>query len=477
MKVLFFSSYMATPHFETELELMEEHLKKGDEIIQIVCNGILKSCYANIDKNEELCKLCISKRKLGVELLSKPVQVIDIVKYIDKNLEIKLPFFRNLEELTQINHSNFDIGYAVKSTLVDFSRKSLPEIDENELIIKKIFLSGYEIYFAFEKLLLKLTPSLVYTFNGRTVNEKAVQKVCEKLNINYFSHERGNSKEFYEIFENSIPHLFFNKSTTYNDFWDTGVLDKVKIANEFYQNKIKGLDKNWLSFTQNQTLGKLPLSWDFTAHNIVIYNSTEFENASLGKDWEFPYYKNQNEAIITINNFFNVNKMPVEFKIYLRIHPNIKDNFHEEEDLITLLGENLNIEIISSKSDVSTYELMKNASKVVSFGSTTGIEATWFRKPSILYGLAFYEELGATYNVYSVNELVHLMLDIKLPPKSLEGTLKYAYYVQSFGKPFKYYRPKTLFSGCFKGVDLNEKQISETFFTSIKNKILRIINR
>ncbi len=69
------------------------------------------------------------------------------------------------------------------------------------------------------------------------------------------------------------------------------------------------------------------------------------------------------------------------------------------------------------ESSISTYAMMKHCDRVVSFGSTAGLEAAYWGKPSILAGTSFYRNLGATYNPRTHEDLVALIMAERLPPK------------------------------------------------------------
>ena len=141
--------------------------------------------------------------------------------------------------------------------------------------------------------------------------------------------------------------------------------------------------------------------------------------------------------------------------LYLRIHPNLKaiDNAQTRE-LATLKADFLTV--LLPEDPVSTYALMKEADKVVTFGSTTGIEAVFWGIPSILAGPAYYGNLGGTYNPQSHEELIAL-LHADLSPKDKTPALMYGYYFNNYGVPFKYYEALGMTEGKFKGRKLVAK--------------------
>ena len=109
-----------------------------------------------------------------------------------------------------------------------------------------------------------------------------------------------------------------------------------------------------------------------------------------------------------------------------------------------------NFTLIPSDSKISTYALIDNCEKVLTFGSTAGIEATFWGKPSIMAGASMYLHLDAVYRPKTHEELLQ-MLTAQLKPKSKEDAIKYGYYFNTFGEKFKYFEATDFFEGTFKG--------------------------
>ena len=60
---------------------------------------------------------------------------------------------------------------------------------------------------------------------------------------------------------------------------------------------------------------------------------------------------------------------------------------------------------IDAKSPVDSYELMKAADIVVTYGSTVGVESAYLGKPTIVMGPSAYGILGCAEEVHSPDEL------------------------------------------------------------------------
>ena len=99
-----------------------------------------------------------------------------------------------------------------------------------------------------------------------------------------------------------------------------------------------------------------------------------------------------------------------------------------------------NLTIIQPDSPISSYALMDACEKSISFGSTMGIEATYWKRPSILYGKSYYMLTNCTYVPKSLNELMELLLDRDLPPLPRESAYPFAYFSTRYGTETKYFK-------------------------------------
>src|SRR5262249_34716020 len=112
-----------------------------------------------------------------------------------------------------------------------------------------------------------------------------------------------------------------------------------------------------------------------------------------------------------------------------------------------------NLCVIAADSRVSSYTLMDQCEKVIVFGSTMGIEATYSGKPSITCRPSLYSSLEGAYEPTTHAEVVAL-INADLEPKSLSSALIFGYHMRTFGKQFRYYEPRDLFEGTFMKAEL-----------------------
>jgi hypothetical protein len=448
MKIVVFSSHvLLTPHYETELELMLEHQAAGDEIIQLVCDSDLPACDTNPYFHPEVCSKCISKRQMGLKLLPKPIVSKRFYKLTDADrLKIResIRKFESIDELKKFKVDGFDIGYAIASSLISYYRDPSPVLLQEK--VNRYLAGVLGVYFSMLNYLRENHTDRVYVFNGRLAHTKAALRACQSLGVECFLHERGSSNKSYALFKNkSIHDLTSTRSLIHKTWMDANPQDREKKAEDFYNARATGKQTNWIVFNKNQE-DQLPSNWDFSKRNIVIFNTSEDELAAISDEWKNPLYANQLDGIKSI---IKDASLMDNIHIYLRIHPNLKNvKTSETEALRSLSGANFTL--IPPESSLSSYFLLNHANSVITFGSTLGMEACFWGKPSILAGIAIYRTLGSTYDPSSHAELMDL-LNRDLPPLSKEAAFKFGYFFGNFGIPFKYYVPEDFANGLFLG--------------------------
>ena len=138
---------------------------------------------------------------------------------------------------------------------------------------------------------------------------------------------------------------------------------------------------------------------------------------------------------------------------YVRIHPRTQSL--PEPQARRLMSLKLpHVTVIPAGSPVSTYTLMRKASRVLSFGSTTGIEAVYWGIPSIIGMRAFFDRLGSTYNPKTHDDMMQLIADPRLSPNDPLGARMFGYWQKTFGIAFRSFQPLGLFGGLFKGTPI-----------------------
>ena len=447
------------PHFETELDIAQQHFDAGDSVEFINCFGELANCDFNAERDPTQCHDCVLRRNMGLELLessSLPVMA-GCHRFTDENTPELRTQFDSVEDLISYQIDDFDIGYAVLSSVVSICRDPDPDLAEQAELVNRFIKSAWQAYSQTREYLGKNREAgrpidRVYVYNGRFSAMRGVLRACQSMKVDCFLHERGCDGGHYELLKNHLPHDLNMIPKAIEDRWAAAQSNpnREQIASSWFHERVNRVEKVWHSFVKDQESGRLPDNFDATQKNISIFSTSDDEFVSIGKEWHNDMYANQVVAIERIcRDLFAVQE---ETHIFLRVHPNLKDVTNQRlKDMMSLDYPNLTV--IAPGAPIDTYALLNASDTIVSFGSTVGSEAIFWGKPSVLLGPCYYENLGGVYRARSHEETIDLLAR-NLEPLEKTGALKYAYWFQTRGFPYKYFAATGLFEGTFKGQTL-----------------------
>jgi len=296
--------------------------------------------------------------------------------------------------------------------------------------------------------------------------------LCEKHSIDVFFHEAGSDLSKYLLTKNSLLHNISYMQTMINDFWNKSEdSDEIKFtkAESFFAGNRKGISKNWHSYT-NDHIWELPEDWDKNDYNVVIFTSSEDEFAAVGDSWKQPIYKTQDDGIEKLAGSLQDEG---NIKIWVRLHPNLKTAPQKLLEPYLKIDSPV-IRLIMPHSTISSYLLMDNADKVVTFGSSVGIEAAYWKKLSILLGVSFYKGMGAVHEANSHQEAINLIIDKELTPLDNLPAVKYGYYFGNYGIPYRHFKKTGIFTGNLEGWDFSTER-KPSLYQKLKARIKAII--
>jgi hypothetical protein len=451
MNVLVFAPFAVTEyHFATDLEIAQRHLDHGDRVRLAVCNADLMTCEANAEHDLGRCVRCVGHRIEGMSRLSPRTETVPFLRLSATDREE----LRNinidgmtLDDLRKFYVDNFDAGWAVRSSLISALGTSEFDPEAHKPRILAALRSAVAVYRSIQKLLVDLEIERLYIYNGRFATMRAALRAAQSKGVDCFIHERGSTFEKYSLFENHLPHELDYYQDLIRRAWDAADPDfREAVGAGFYADRITGSLGSWVSFSVKQQGGLLPEGWRDDVRNIALFSSSTDDIDALDDAMMGGAYSDQYDAL---DRIFASVPPGTGVHFYLRIHPRtqtLPEPHARRFEKLRLP----HVTVIPAASPISTYALMRRASRVVSFGSTTGIEAVHWGIPSILGMRAFFDRLGSTYNPKTHEEMVQLISAPTLPTNDRLGALMYGYWQKTFGIPFRFFHPLGLFGGSFK---------------------------
>jgi GT2 family glycosyltransferase len=452
MKILFQPIYLESPHFETELELMANHLEAGDEVLVLGCRGELATCFANYDHEQHLCDLCTARFSMGLGVLPGNVRVLDYPlppRSSYPELPDVLPDF---DALKAFRIGAARIGLAAASSLcMRMGTHRFDPVQHQRAVAVELSTAWY-VFQSFREILSREKPDRVYLFNGRFSAVLPALNACELLGVPYSTHERAGRLDRYWVVADGVPHDIEGAHRELLALWSSMPEEEaVRIGSSFFADRRNGESHGWHAFTEDQSAGALPEGWDASKTNVVVFDSDLEEFAAVTTSpSSFRVYAGEADAISSICEAF-AGRPGHHF--YLRVHPGLRGRDNAQTRELRALEDLPNLTIIPPGSSVDSYALMDAGAAVVTFGSTMGAEACFWGRPSILLGPAYYEHLDCAYRPATHDDVVALLERPPVPRPAIEA-VKYGLWALEMGTRFRRYRPEGLSRGVFQGVRL-----------------------
>ncbi len=437
------------PHFETELELAQRHLDAGDRVEMLACTGALPCCDFNVNRAPLQCGSCVGRRKAGLQLLDRRIAMIPLASTAASEA-IPPEVFASIDALKEFRYEQFDLGYAALSSLVSICRDPQPDLQVHRALLERLLRAALATYRQTQSYCRTRRPDRVYVFNGRFAGTRAVLRACQSLGINCWIHERGCDLNHFQVFENRLPHDIEYMQQRMRAAWQAAEANpnREAIASSWFTDREQRIERNWHSFVKDQTHGRLPNGWNPANRNITVFTSSEDEFVSIGDSWRNLLYADQASALRRI--IADLPKLDDRVRLFVRVHPNLKDVTNDNVRALQQLS-GPRVTVISPHDTIDSYELLRRSDTVVTFGSSTGIEAVYWGRPSVLLGACFYRGLKGVFQPGSHEQAITMLNTALEPASDKSGALMYGYWFQTHGEQFKYFEATGLFEGRFRG--------------------------
>lgn len=430
---------------------MKNLIEQGNEVFFVRCDAVLKNCYFNRVHNIVGCAACQSRQDTVFTLSGlKPANILSLKNLTEADVA-SIPVFTSSEELFAFSFHGVDIGRGAASSIISYFRDFDLTSEKYGTWIDIELRKAINVLLNFELFFEKVKPDIVYLFNGRFAEVYPVMELAKQKNIPFKTVEAGARKN-YELFNNGLPHSILLRTSQIKHLWETesDSEKRKKIGEAWYEKKRFGDEEYERSHTLQQIKDSLPADFNPNRRNILILNSSEDEIKAI-QEWNSSLYSNQNEALRQIVEAFEGDST---FHFILRVHPNLgKVSNRQIEEIRTMNYPNLTV--VDPNDPADTYTLIENCEKIIAFSSTSGIEATFWGKPAILFGNSFYRHLGATYTPNSFNELEEL-IRARLKPIEKDLTLPYGFYMSTYGIKPVHFSFDGLNNSTFDGVKLRK---------------------
>lgn len=423
----------------------------GAKIYYLTNSGTFQICYFNIEGKPEINYLCKTGVKNSLEMIEGDfthLKISDILK--EEDLTQAEAFFHHGRKIDfDLKYENFEVGAATLSTYISSTRdRELLHVERP--FVRELGVNALALYLATKRFISEKKIDLVYNFNGRQDYVRAIMRAAMVQGIDCYNVERTRLHGHIDFYKNTFPHEPFAKFQLVEKYWrESAFTEKEKEirGGNFYLRQRAGESVVFPSYTGRMERGKIPPEYLNGNKNIVLYNSSDDEVIAFGDSFKYPLFDEQIEGLEYLVQLIG-KEMP-SHNLIIRMHPNLEKVKYPYVERIRQLHQLFpNIFVVNPESSIDTYSLLEIADKVISFGSTMGLEANFQRKPVILLGKGFFYFADYAYKPETREEIGEL-LKSELPPKPLLDTLKVGYFLQEGGVKTKYYHEEKMGEGLF----------------------------
>lgn len=445
-KVLVYSHVpLWSVHHAETIEIVNNLVNSGHEVFLLSCLGDLASCPANPTKDKYICNLCSQQTAYSKSALL-PLNVNHLI--LDLSEECQVPEVpTSFENFRDFEYEGVPIGKMVLSQLVD----ELQDIYIKEEILQKRgkqeILSAVKLYKKTLGIIRENNIDAVYVWNGRRGCDGPVLYAGISEGKKVFSHISGSTPEKYAIFPEGGIHSTRIRIQLIEDYYKKNSVGKLrdkyfKDGNDFFYRQ---------RYTGQTDLAAAWFGGNFESTNVdyflterkklVIFTSSYWEwiaasEVEVPRDFQDPY--NLLKTLICDS------KILEDYEIIIRWHPNLVNaGEHELRRMKEILSSDHDVLQFEPDSSVDSYQLLLQADLVLTFGSTLGIEATYYGKTSVVAGPCGYMGLNSVYEPKDYIELKSLLLQ-DLTPKPTLNAIKYGSWNVNYGQNYEYVKYNVL---------------------------------
>ena len=324
-----------------------------------------------------------------------------------------------------------ELSLSITSSISSQMRDEIPEgsIKYNSLKSRKY--SECKAILSLLSLTMNDEIQRVFCLNGRWSDQKAFflgARDFGSLNTEIFFYEKGVSVNTYfcEDFQTQ-DRINMQLAISKMSF----LPDELDAANEWFHARKSNLSANiFLSQWREISIESKRISNRDAC--ITVFPSSPDEFLALGSDWSDSSWLDQWDGI---SNFLEFASNNWQVQLQLRSHPNTayKSTAQKKrvrDELRKLSGKFPTLNIISSNSKLSSYEILSNTDVSVVWNSTIGLESVWYRIPTVVLNSAEYDKIADVINVRNQSALLNLEYPLPAPDSNsaltyIAGRLKF----------------------------------------------------
>lgn len=274
--------------------------------------------------------------------------------------------------------------------------------------------------------------SAVVVYNGRFLHDNAAAAAAEAAGIPVLFYDTGGGHTDFDLTIDKTHDwsALQKRMLRMYDSWDPAERDEL--GSSWFEERRHHLDASNALYVESQEIGTR-IEHPNTECLVAYFSSSDDELVELEVDWD-SYFGGQPAALALLAE--ECRKRP-GYTLVVRSHPHKR--MKPRQDLLDWLEavEAAQPDVhLDPYSPIDSYELMRQADIVVTYGSTSGVEAAYAKQPVIVMGPSAYDELGCATRVLTAEE-IGAALEAR-SPGNWPGAVSYGLMMKRRGFSYEY---------------------------------------
>ena len=271
----------------------------------------------------------------------------------------------------------------------------------------------------------------VFAYNGRFLHDSAVAAAAEQCGLPVLSYDTGGIDTDFDLTIDATHDWSALQDRMKQMMTTWPAAEAHDVGGSWFTDRRNHAEEANRQFTGAQTIGR---GIERSSEEVVVtyFSSSGDEIAELDLDWA-DFFDGQPGALLAVAQVCR----DLGYRLVVRTHPHKrskpKEDVRDWHEAVKAADPDLHLD---EHSDVDSYTLMDQSDVVITYGSTTGVEAGFAGRPVIVMGPSAYDELGCAVRVRTVDELRQAMRE-RTPPQQ-DSALPYGLMMKRRGFTYQH---------------------------------------